>query len=75
MISKVARWYTHAHTPVQYYGDMIDLCALFALRKYSIFFSCTEYCCQNFSVSDVFVGLMMGILCSLISLPFSLLRM
>jgi len=33
MISKVARWYTHAHMPVQYYGDMIDLCALFALRK------------------------------------------
>jgi len=38
MISKVARWYTHAHTPVQYYGDMIDLCALRTLRNRAYFF-------------------------------------
>jgi len=40
-------------------------------EKIGHIFSYTECSCQNFSVSDVCVGLMMGILCSLICLPFS----
>lgn len=74
IISKVARWY---HMHIYQYNTMVIWLTYvpFLFDKIEHPFSYTGYCCQNLSFSDVIVRLMIGILCSLICLPSSWLRM